>query len=141
MGGMNRPRFRGRDILAVGILGGVGSFMRWTAGEMLPKAWEPAAVAFVNLAGAFGLGVLAELVLRDQTPESARRFLWYGTGFLGGLTTFSGFSGDALHLGPGAGTGYGVFSFIAGWVALRVGRRFVAGAYGQPTAERQEERR
>ncbi|RKQ88537.1 fluoride efflux transporter FluC [Brockia lithotrophica] len=141
MGSANRPRFRGRDILAVGTLGGVGSFMRWMVGVALPKAWEPAAVAFVNLAGAFGLGVLAEWVLRDRTPESARRFLWYGTGFLGGLTTFSGFSGDALQLGPRAGIGYGVFSFVAGWLALRAGRRLVARAYGQPTAERKEERR
>ncbi|MBE3551083.1 MAG: CrcB family protein [Brockia lithotrophica] len=137
----HRPRFRGLDVLAVGVFGGLGSLVRWTAGEALPKAWEPMAVAAVNLVGAFGIGLLAEAVLRDRTPKSARRLLWYGTGFLGGLTTFSGLSGDVVRLGPGAGMGYGVFSLIAGWAALRAGRRLVAGPHGQSAAERGEGQR
>ncbi|PTQ53953.1 MAG: hypothetical protein HSCHL_1106 [Hydrogenibacillus schlegelii] len=136
MRGSVRPSFCGLDVLAVGAFGGLGSLVRWAAGEGLPKAGVPWGTVAVNLAGAFGMGLLAEAVRRDRSPESARRLLWYGTGFLGGLTTFSAFSGEAVHLGAGAGIGYGVFSLLAGWAALRAGRRLAAGASGRSAAER-----
>jgi len=50
----------------------------------------------VNVAGSFLIGLLAGLFGAMETGQNARLFLV--TGFLGGFTTFSAFSLDALTL-------------------------------------------
>ena len=50
----------------------------------------------VNVAGSFLIGLLAGLFGAIETGQNARLFLV--TGFLGGFTTFSAFSLDALTL-------------------------------------------
>jgi len=50
----------------------------------------------VNVAGSFLIGLLAGLFGAMETGQNARLFLI--TGFLGGFTTFSAFSLDALTL-------------------------------------------
>ena len=55
--------------------------------------WWPLAV---NVSGSFAIGLLAGLFGALETGHNARLFLI--TGFLGGFTTFSAFSLDALTL-------------------------------------------
>ena len=50
----------------------------------------------VNVAGSFAIGLLAGLFGAHETGHNMRLFLT--TGFLGGFTTFSAFSLDALTL-------------------------------------------
>ena len=50
----------------------------------------------VNVSGSFAIGLLAGLFGAMETGQNARLFLI--TGFLGGFTTFSAFSLDALTL-------------------------------------------
>ena len=50
----------------------------------------------VNVAGSFAIGLLAGLFGAFETGQNMRLFLT--TGFLGGFTTFSAFSLDALTL-------------------------------------------
>ena len=82
----------------------------------------------VNVAGSFAIGLLAGLFGAFETGHNMRLFLT--TGFLGGFTTFSAFSLDALTLWErGAVVQSGlyvlasvVFSLLAAAVGLMLSR-------------------
>ena len=84
-------------------------------GDLLP--W---ATVFINLVGSFLLGVL---VVVDWWTEEARLAL--GVGFLGGFTTFSTFSVQAVldvKAGePGRALVYGAVSVLGGLAAAALG--------------------
>jgi CrcB protein len=113
-------------VLLVAAGGVVGSLTRALVGFTLPHepgSWGWATLA-VNLLGA---GALCALLVQVPSPRAR---LLLGTGLLGGLTTFSGFTLDAVLLAdagrPAAAAGYvlvGVCTMIAGGVAgHRLGR-------------------
>ncbi len=58
----------------------------------------PWATLLVNLSGSLAIGVLM-VVLLERYPSSTLPRLFLGTGFLGGYTTFSAVSHDAVALG------------------------------------------
>jgi CrcB protein len=125
-------------IALVGVGGAVGSVARYGVAQ-----WFPATTGFpwstfaVNLVGAFVLGVLLELLTRDGPDIGRRRQLrlLIGTGFCGGLTTYSTLAVEADLLVRGHRDGlaavYGLSSITGGLViaalgvvmAARVGRR------------------
>jgi CrcB protein len=76
---------------------------------------SPWCTLLVNVAGAALLGYVIAAM-----PQ--RRPL-LGTGFCGGLTTFSTLQLEALELSTGDAVLYLVGSALAGWVALGLGRR------------------
>ena len=86
-------------VLAVFIGGGLGSLLRWLlALRFNPPAGSalPAGTLAANLAGGFLIGLLlAALAAKTDWPQEAR--LLIGIGFLGGLTTFSTFSGEVVQ--------------------------------------------
>jgi CrcB protein len=85
--------------LLVFIGGGLGAVARhWAnrAGLALLGPDFPWWTFAVNVAGCFLIGLLAGLFGSLETGHNARLFLI--TGFLGGFTTFSAFSLDALTL-------------------------------------------
>lgn len=89
----------GRAALAVAAGGAVGAVARALVGAAIPHepgAW-PWATLLVNAAGAFLLGLLLTGLGRAQTPWPYARPL-LGTGVLGGFTTFSALSLDAVLL-------------------------------------------
>lgn len=85
------------------LLGGMaGTAARFGASLLLPPASGIAwGTLLVNVLGAFALGVLLERLLPRAGAESPRardaRVLW-GTGFLGGFTTYSALSMDTVQL-------------------------------------------
>lgn len=83
--------------LAVGAGAAVGAFLRWVAGLWFNTQGSvlPLGTLLVNCVG--GLLIGAALVWFDRTPNELMRLLLV-TGFLGGLTTFSAFSGESLSL-------------------------------------------
>jgi CrcB protein len=83
--------------LAVALGAVAGALLRWRAGLWLNSAWHgfPLGTLLVNLAGGLLIGLL--LALLDR-PEALLLRLLLVTGFLGGLTTFSAFSGESLLL-------------------------------------------
>jgi CrcB protein len=84
-------------MLAVALGSAIGALLRWAAGRWFNAAWQgfPLGTLLVNCAG--GLLIGAALVGFERWPaELPRAFVI--TGFLGGLTTFSAFSGESLHL-------------------------------------------
>ncbi len=84
-------------VLAVALGAIVGALARWQAGLWLNARWSgfPLGTLLVNCAG--GLMVGAALAWFERSPNELLRLLLV-TGFLGGLTTFSSFSGESLIL-------------------------------------------
>ena len=83
--------------LAVALGAFAGSLLRWRAGVLLNTAWAgfPLGTLVVNVGGGLAIGMcLHWFALR---PNEMLRLVVV-TGFLGGLTTFSSFSGESLVL-------------------------------------------
>ena len=75
----------------------LGAVLRWLASVWLNPSWSgfPLGTLLVNCVG--GLLIGAALVWFSRSPDEFLRLLVV-TGFLGGLTTFSAFSLESLHL-------------------------------------------
>ena len=76
--------------------GALGAGARYLVGRATPDAWLPAGTLAVNLIGGLRMGCRVALLARSQAAEPWRLFL--GVGVLGGFTTFSAFSLDAVLL-------------------------------------------
>ena len=124
-----------RLLLLVGAGGAVGTLARWALASAVPVvAGWPSATLAVNLAGAFVLGLLLESLLRrgPETPRLRRWRLGAGTGFCGGLTTWSSFALETERLltdGRSAtALGYAATSLLGGLVAVVLGVALAARA-------------
>jgi len=117
--------------LLVFIGGGLGAIARHginRAGLALLGPGFPWWTLAVNVAGSFAIGLLAGLFGAWETGHNLRLFLT--TGVLGGFTTFSAFSLDALTLWErGAGLQAGLYvlgsvivSLIAAFAGLMASR-------------------
>ena len=86
-------------VIAVGAGAALGAWLRWGLGAMLNPLLPtlPLGTLAANLAGGYLVGVAVELfVHHGGAPAELRLFVI--TGFLGGLTTFSTFSAEAVTL-------------------------------------------
>ncbi|CAK08056.1 fluoride efflux transporter CrcB [Rhizobium leguminosarum] len=80
--------------------GAIGSVLRYYVGQWalrLMGSAFPWGTLAVNVVGCFVIGVFAELIARKFDASVELRLLLI-TGFLGGFTTFSAFSLDAISL-------------------------------------------
>lgn len=103
--------------------GTIGTAARLALGLLIPDA--PAGVLVANLLGALALGVLTA-----RLPIPDLRIL-FGTGLLGGFTTYSAFAVDTVGLwgaSPGLAVGYVLLSVGGGVAAAVLGLRLGAGA-------------
>ena len=85
--------------IAVAIGGVLGAWSRWGLGFFLNALWPalPPGTLVANLVGGFLIGFFIELFsLHKEIPPEAALFVIMG--FLGGLTTFSTFSAEAVTL-------------------------------------------
>ncbi len=78
---------------------GLGALLRWTLGHFLNPAFPslPPGTLAANLLGALAMGILMGAFLQYENMPPVMR-LALTTGFLGGLTTFSTFSAEAVTL-------------------------------------------
>ena len=116
--------------LGAGIGGGFRHGLNVAVARTLPGLGFPLATLIINVLGSFLMGVLAEgFALRGAAGHPARLFLT--TGILGGFTTFSTFSLDAISLyergETTAAAGYVVASVAAGLLGLIAGMALVRG--------------
>ena len=84
--------------LSVALGGAIGATLRWLTGLLTLRVMGqgfPWGTVTVNIAGSFLMGVLV-VALADRGGLRAAPFLM--TGLLGGFTTFSAFSLDAVAL-------------------------------------------
>ena len=85
-------------VLAGGALGAVcraegdGAIMAAMGGHF------PLGILCINMAGAFAMGLLMGLVSRVTENCGKWMSAFFGTGFLGGFTTFSSFALDTVNL-------------------------------------------
>jgi CrcB protein len=122
-----QPRF----ILAVVLGGMVGVAAREGLILAFPYDGMPWVVFVINIIGAFILGFLLDALPRLGSDTGWRRVvrLTFGTGVLGGFTTYSTLATDTASLtsdGAGwavAGIGYAVVSVVAGFLAAAAGIR------------------
>lgn len=87
-------------LLLVGAGGAIGSMLRYLTGLWALHRFGPSfpwGTLWVNVTGSFLIGVLAELIMR-KFGASAEMRVFLITGVLGGYTTFSAFSLDAIML-------------------------------------------
>ena len=111
-----------RLTLVVGLGAALGGIARLLVTQLVVSraggAYAPWATAFINVSGSFLIGFVVETAtVRAGFPPVWRSFL--ATGILGGYTTFSTFSLDALSLGIG-GTALLSTAYVAGSVALGI---------------------
>ncbi len=86
-------------LLAVGVGGVLGAWLRWGLGIALNPVFPtlPLGTLTANVVGGFIIGMAIEYFARHASvPPEVRLFLI--TGFLGALTTFSTFSAEAVML-------------------------------------------
>ena len=110
-----RPHWRPTLILLVFVGGMGGTLSRfWLDGVLPAPQGLPLPTLLINLSGSFLLGLLLEALLRAGPDRGKRRMvrLLAGTGFLGGFTTYSTFTVEAMGLGID-----GDYWLAAGYVA------------------------
>ena len=85
--------------LAVGLGAALGAWLRWGLGNVLNAAFPtlPLGTLAANLIGGYVIG-LAVAYFGQHPGLSPEARLFIITGFLGGLTTFSTFSAEAVGL-------------------------------------------
>ncbi|HEY1090936.1 MAG TPA: fluoride efflux transporter CrcB, partial [Burkholderiaceae bacterium] len=83
--------------LAVAVGAALGALLRWRVGVLFNTLWWgfPLGTLVVNVLGGFAIGIA--LAWLGHRPNDLAKLLLV-TGFLGGLTTFSAFSGESLVL-------------------------------------------
>jgi len=106
-------------LLLIGSGGFAGSILRYVLSMLVQNKFLssfPYGTISVNLIGSFFIGVVYALVEKGNLSPEARIFI--ATGLLGGFTTFSAFSLDALNLLQEGlwieGTSYIIISVILG---------------------------
>jgi len=94
--------------LIVFLGGGIGAALRHAVNRLAFHIWPafPAGTMIVNICGSLAMGLLVGIFAATPSLSQHTR-LFLATGVLGGFTTFSTFSLDALTLGRGARTAPG----------------------------------
>ncbi|MEM7176800.1 MAG: fluoride efflux transporter CrcB [Pseudomonadota bacterium] len=103
--------------------GAIGATMRFLVGHWSVRALGtgfPWGTLIVNVAGSFAMGVIAVVLLERFPGSFARWSPFIMTGVLGGFTTFSAFSLDALLLIEKDKTGLAL-AYIGASVILSLG--------------------
>ncbi len=116
-------------LLLVFLGSGIGGAARYGVNVWSLKAFGPqfpAGTLIVNVAGGLAMGLIAGwLAFRASVPWSQDLRLFLTTGILGGFTTFSAFSLDAVTLiergDYGAAALYVVLSVVLSIAAVAVG--------------------
>ena len=119
--------------LGAGVGGAIRHGINLATARLLPGVTFPVATLFINVLGSFLMGIIAEsFVLRGSGGHPLRLLLT--TGVLGGFTTFSTFSLDAITLyergQTGAAFAYVLASVIAALLGLLAALALVRGLLG-----------
>ncbi|MEZ5884460.1 MAG: fluoride efflux transporter CrcB [Paracoccaceae bacterium] len=112
-----------QTLLSVALGGALGASARYLVNVAMPRLLGhgfPYATMVVNIAGSALMGVLV-VVLAQKSGTRFAPFLM--TGVLGGFTTFSAFSLDAISLWE-RGQGTAAFVYVAGSVLLSLAALF-----------------
>jgi fluoride exporter len=91
-----------RNMILILVGGALGSYLRYVVSRWCnQQPWGeifPYGTLVVNVAGCFIVGCAAAVILERLPPEYRDWYLLIGTGFCGGLTTFSTFEWETYRL-------------------------------------------
>ena len=121
--------------LLVAIGGALGSMARYGTGVLVGQAWSasfPLGTMLINIVGSLAMGLLIGYLVRTTPAWQADARLFVAVGVLGGFTTFSSFSLDAVSMLERGELGLALFyvlgsviigiaALFAGLVVMRVG--------------------
>ena len=121
-----------RFVLAICLGACIGALLRWRLGVWLnsAEAWMPWGTLAANWVGAFVIGICVGVFAQHTPLDPAWRLFWI-TGLLGALTTFSSFSvevvvmlqdGRVMRALVTAGC-HLLGSLLLTWLGLQVARR------------------
>lgn len=123
------------QVLLVGFGGAVGAVGRYGVSVAVGRLWEtafPLGTMIVNIVGSLAMGLLVGLLARLLPPHQQEIRLFVAVGVLGGFTTFSSFSLDAITLIERGEWNqallYAVLSVVVSIPALYVGLLITRGA-------------
>jgi len=114
-------------LLQVALGGAIGASLRFLSGAMILRAMGggfPYGTMFVNVIGSLLMGFLAFYLLERMDGSFAKYAPFLMTGLLGGFTTFSAYSLDALYLLE-RGRYASASVYMGGSVALAIGALFL----------------
>ncbi|MDN5296324.1 MAG: fluoride exporter [Bacteroidota bacterium] len=122
-----------RDILFVGIGGGIGSIMRFLTSRFMARLvaaqWLFLGTLAANLIGCFLIGILSGWMLSHMPDNQSFRLLFI-VGFCGGYTTFSTFAFENYRLIEMNQWGilllYLLASIVLGIIAVWLGMKIVS---------------
>lgn len=106
------------NVILIGLGGAIGAMLRYGCVTLAARLFGPGypwGVFFANVAGSFAMGLAAAVLMEKIDAPRAAAFLM--PGLLGGFTTFSAYSLDAIRLIEGGRVAAGVV-YIGGSVAL-----------------------
>jgi CrcB protein len=86
-----------KNILLVGLGGGIGSMLRYGSSLLMGTKFFPYATLTVNILGSFIIGLVFAWSIKTE-PLSLNWKLFLATGICGGFTTFSAFSLENMGL-------------------------------------------
>ena len=114
----------GSGFIAVGVGAALGAWLRWWLGIALNVITPnlPLGTLAANLIGGYLIGVAVE-VFSQQGALPIEMRLFVITGFLGGLTTFSSFSAEAVGLLMGSRYAWAILlisSHLVGSIVMTV---------------------
>ena len=109
-------------IAAVGVGAAIGAWLRWALGSMLNPVFPtlPLGTLAANVVGGYLIGLAVAFFAENASVPAEVRLLII-TGFLGGLTTFSTFSAEAVTLLARAQYAWGavlIVSHLAGSIVM-----------------------
>ena len=87
--------------LLVAVGGALGSMARYGAGVLVGKAWGasfPLGTMLINIVGSLAMGLFIGFLVRTMPSWQSDGRLFVAVGILGGFTTFSSFSLDAISM-------------------------------------------
>ena|ERR1700754_3679113 len=111
-----------KNILLVGLGGGIGSVIRYAAYLLTGIKKFPYATLSVNIIGSFVIGIVLAITMKDEHFANNWK-LFLATGICGGFTTFSAFSLENVQLLQSGKTGV-AFLYIVLSVLLGIAATF-----------------
>jgi fluoride exporter len=111
-------------LFAVGLGAAIGAWLRWALGMLLNPVFPtlPLGTLAANVVGGYLVGIAVEFFTQHAGMAPEMR-LFIITGFLGGLTTFSTFSAEAVVLLARAQYGWAIAligSHLAGSIVATI---------------------
>ena len=120
-------------VLSVALGGAIGASLRFGVGAWTLRVFGPGfpvGTMLVNVLGSLAMGVAAVAMLHRFPGAWGSYAPFIMTGVLGGFTTFSAFSLDALNLIE-SGRMVNAALYVAGSVVLSIGALFVGLSLGR----------